>query len=234
MLWHAEGKGRERNHTTTLNAMLYAFDHQKLRDTPRLPQGEPTDEQCMEQIQHGDETALALLQRRHRSLLRTIVGRMINNESDVDDLVQEILLSVWHHAASYDVRKGKALGWIVTLARRRTIDRIRRKTAYSRAQDRFREESATDHAGLHTGADEEAAQSDTAGAVATLISHLPEAQRQAVHLAYFRGLSQRQIAEETGIPLGTIKTRLELALRKLRSAALAFGELHERMQPAHA
>ncbi len=214
--------------------MLYSFDHQQLKNVAELTPGEPTDEQLMEAIQGGDESALASLQRRHEPLLRTIAGRMIHNDSDVDDLVQEVLLAVWHHAASYDAEKGKALGWIVTLTRRRTIDRIRRKTAYSRAQERYREEAMAVSAALHTGADEEAAQSDTAQAVAKLIEHLPEAQRDAVHLAYFGGLSQRQIAAQTGIPLGTIKTRLELALRKLRSAALAFGELRDRVQPAHA
>ena len=212
--------------------MLYSFDQTQLQNVPELHPGEPTDEQFMANIQQGDETALAALQRRHQALLRTIVGRMINNDSDVDDLVQEILLSIWQHASSYDVQKGKALGWIVTLARRRTIYRIRRKSAYARAQERYREETASDFMGGHLGADEEAAQSDTAGAVGRLLANLPEAQRQAVHLAFFRGLSQRQIAAETGIPLGTIKTRLELAMRKLRSAALAFGELRDHAQAA--
>ena len=217
--------------------MLYSFDHQQLKNVTQpatqVAPGEATDEQLMQRIQTGDEEALAALQRRHQPLLRTIVGRMINNDSDVDDLVQEILLAVWHHAASYDAEKGKALGWIVTLARRRTIDRIRRKTAYARAQERYREEAVSVSSAMHTGADEEAAQSDTAGAVAKLIAQLPEAQRQAVHLTYFRGLSQRQIAAQTGIPLGTIKTRLELAMRKLRSAARAFRELREPMQAVH-
>ena len=80
---------------------------------------------------------------------------------------------------------------------------------------------------MHCGADEETAQNDTAAVVVRLIENLPEAQQQAVRLAYFRGFSQRQIAAHTGIPLGTIKTRLELAMRKLRAAALAFGELRE-------
>ncbi len=214
--------------------MLYSFDHQQIKAVAHtsdpLAPGEATDEQLMQQIQCGDEDALATLQRRHAPLLRTIIGRMVNNDSDVDDLVQEVLLSLWQHAASYDAEKGKALGWIVTLARRRTIDRIRRKSAYSRARDRYRDEAVTDHSGLQTGADEEVAQSDTAHAVAHLIEQLPAAQREAIRLTYYGGLSQRQIAATTGIPLGTIKTRLELAMRKLRSAALAFGELHE---PVH-
>ena len=213
--------------------MLYSFDNQHVKE-PVQHSGEATDEQLMERIQHGDESALALLHRRHRPLLRTIIGRMLANDHDVDDIEQECLLEVWRRAGSYCEEKGHALGWLVTLVRRRTIDRIRRKTAYGRAQDRLREATLIESSAVHTGADEEAAQSDTAQAVAKLISHLPIAQQEAVRLAFFQGMSQRQIAAATGIPLGTIKTRLELALRKLRSAVLAFGELHDNASFAHA
>jgi RNA polymerase sigma-70 factor, ECF subfamily len=212
--------------------MLYSFDQHQLKDQPRPTASEVTDEVLMERIQAGDEQSLAALHRRHQPLIRTIIGRMINNDSDVDDLEQECLLEVWRHAENYRVEKGHALGWIVTLVRRRTIDRIRRKTAYGRAQDRFRDESSTVAERTHTGADEEAAQSDRAEVVSRLIANLPPAQQDAVRLAFYRGMTQRQIAAHTGIPLGTIKTRLELALRKLRSSVLAFGELHDEMQAA--
>ena len=211
--------------------MLYSFDHQqRFENRSQISTDAPTDELLMVAIQQGDEGALDVLHRRHHALLRTIFSRIISNDHDVDELVQECLLEVWRRAENYDPEKGKALGWIVTLARRRAIDRLRRKSAYWRAQDRFRVECETEAASaMHCGADEEAAQDDTAAVVARLIANLPEAQQQAVQLAYFRGMSQRQIAAHTGIPLGTIKTRLELAMRKLRSAALAFGEFREPM-----
>jgi RNA polymerase sigma-70 factor (ECF subfamily) len=187
----------------------------------------------MENIKRRDEHSLDLLQRRHQALLRTIISRIISNDYDVDELVQECLLEVWRRAENYDSSKGQALGWLVTLARRRTIDRLRRKSAYWRAQDRFRIECESETAtATQRGADEEAVQDDTAEVVGRLIANLPEAQQQAVKLAYFHGMSQRQIAAQTGIPLGTIKTRLELAMRKLRSAVLAFGELHEPLRAA--
>lgn len=208
--------------------MLHTFDHQHIDPSIRLAPDDPTGEQLMERIKCGDERALALLHSRYHGLLRTIISRVVANDHDVDELVQECLLEVWRHAANYDATKGQALGWLVTLARRRAIDRVRRKAAYWRAQDRFRVETESEsNSGTYCGADEEAAQGDTATVVARLIGNLPEAQQQAVRLAYFHGMSQRQIAAHTGIPLGTIKTRLELAMRKLRSAALAFGELRE-------
>ena len=208
--------------------MLYSFDNQRFETRHQNPADEPTDEQLMENIKLGHEASLGLLQRRHQALLRTVIGRIVSNDYDVDEIVQECLLEVWRRATSYDPAKGQALGWLVTLSRRRAIDRLRRKSAYWRAQDRFRLQCETEAmTAMHCGADEEAAQDDTAAVVGRLISNLPEAQQQAVHLAYFQGMSQRQIAAHTGIPLGTIKTRLELAMRKLRSAALAFGELRE-------
>src|SRR4051812_27852418 len=195
--------------------MLYSFDHQQIETRFPIGSGDLTDEQLMENIQQGDEQSLAILHRRHQALLRKIISRIVTNDFDVDELVQECLLEVWRRAANYDPVKGQALGWLVTLARRRAIDRVRRKSAYWRAQDRFRLEHETENTtAMHSGADEEAAQDDTAEVIGRLIDNLPEAQQQAVRLAYFNGMSQRQIAAHTGIPLGTIKTRLELAMRK--------------------
>jgi RNA polymerase sigma-70 factor (ECF subfamily) len=216
---------------STTTTMLYSFDHHHLKDAAL--DSETTDEALMARVQQGDESALATLHRRHHALLRTIVSRMIHNDHDVDDLVQECMLEVWQRAGNYCPEKGHALGWLVTLARRRTIDRLRRKIAYGRAQDRFREASVLESDAIEAGADEEAAHSDRAQAMNELIAHLPPAQQEVIRLTFYRGLSQREIAASTGIPLGTIKTRIELALKKLRSSALAFGDLRAELQPVH-
>lgn len=211
--------------------MLHSFDHQCFTTPASLAPGEPTNEQLMERLQQGDETAIAVLHRRHHTLLRTIISRMINNDHDIDDLIQECLLDLWRNANKYCIGKGHALGWIITIVRRRTIDRIRRTSAYVRAQDRYREEIVRHCETDHAGADEEVSESDRAAVISRLIAKLPDAQQQVVQLAFYHGMSHREIATSTGVPLGTIKTRLELACRKLRSSVLAFGELH---QPAEA
>src|SRR5688572_33248209 len=92
--------------------MLYSFDPDHLKELPKVTVGEATDEQLMERIQHGDEAALAALYQRHCTLIRTIISRMIANDHDVDELVQDCLLEIWRHAANYSVEKGQALGWI--------------------------------------------------------------------------------------------------------------------------
>ena len=200
--------------------MLYSFDQQTLAPRPNLPVGEQTDEELMSRIQARDENAVTILYRRHTPLLRSVIGRILNNDSDVDDLLQVVFLEVWRQAAHYDETKGKALGWIVTLARRRAIDRVRTMQTYSRAQERLREQPEP---APHLGADEEVAANDTAKIFSRVIATLPVPQREALEFAFYRGLSHREIAAHTGIPLGTIKTRLELAIRKVRTAIVALG-----------
>jgi RNA polymerase sigma-70 factor, ECF subfamily len=206
--------------------MLYEFDHQQIE---AFTTGEATtDEILMARIQAKDEAALATLYKRHTPLLRTVIARVVHNEHDVDDLLQEVFLELWNRADHYDEGKGKALGWIVTLARRRAIDRIRRRQAYARAEERLRLETEHEPQQVrHQGVEEDVNAADRAAIFKKLLAQLPVAQREALQLAYFRGLSQREIAAKTGIPLGTIKTRLELAVRKIRTAILSMGGVEE-------
>jgi len=203
--------------------MLYSLENQSLHELA-TPEGELTDEELMVRIQNHDDSALALLYRRHIALLRSIIGRVVNNDHDVDDLLQEAFIQIWQRAGQYALEKGKAIGWIVTLVRRRAIDRLRKKLAYGRAEDRLRMEmeNVTDNS-HHYAAEEECAVHDMTEIFNQVLANLPQAQREVVQLAYYRGLSQREIAANTKTPLGTVKTRLELALRKIRSAVLAKG-----------
>jgi RNA polymerase sigma-70 factor (ECF subfamily) len=118
--------------------MLYEFDHQQISTlTPNVASG-PTDEQLMTLIKAGDEAALATIYRRHRPMLRTVIARVVHIDADVDDLLQELFVEVWNRAQTYEEEKGKVLGWLITMARRRAIDRIRRRQAYARAEERLR------------------------------------------------------------------------------------------------
>ncbi|HET6409226.1 MAG TPA: sigma-70 family RNA polymerase sigma factor [Chthoniobacteraceae bacterium] len=212
--------------------MLYSFDnHQLVRfQQQQVTLGEPTDAQLLGQVANGSEEALLVLSNRHTALLRTIVSRVINDDADVDEVVQDVLLEIWKNASHYSEEKGQALGWIVTLSRRRAIDRVRRKQSYARAKDRYQAEVMCDVEEIDTqSADVGASAGELREVFARVLEELPEAQREALHLAFYKGLSQREIAASTGIPLGTIKTRLELAIRKVRSAILAQGGREEWM-----
>ena len=215
--------------------MLYAFESHQLKQILESQLSEATDEQLMAGICCQDQRCLAALYQRHHALLRTVISRIVGNEYDVDDVMQECLLDVWRHAGNYNRSKGEALAWIVTLARRRAIDRVRRIGTYHRCKERFRDVVKVDQDGAtQVGADEEVASIDRAAVIQKLITKLPEAQQEAVRLAFYKGLTQREIAKCTGKPLGTIKTRLELGLRKLRNALVALGEFSDGMQPARA
>jgi RNA polymerase sigma-70 factor (ECF subfamily) len=202
--------------------MLYEFDTQL---TTSFSLGiEATDEQLMACIRNGDEAALSTLFHRHQAILRTVMARVIHNDADVEDALQEAMIELWNRCKAYDESKGKVLGWLVTMARRRAIDRVRRRQAHERAEERLRvhveDNSQTPDV---AGVDEQVMTADRAKVLNQLLETLPEAQKEAVQLAFYRGMSQREIAAMTGIPLGTIKTRLELAVRKLRGSILALG-----------
>ena len=125
-------------------------------------------------------------------------------------------MEIWNQAKNFSAQKGKPLGWMVTLARRRAIDGLRKKQAYARAEERLQAETEQQpEAWVHNSTEEEITFADTRVIVRNVIKSLPPAQQQAIDLAFFRGMSQREIAANTNTPLGTVKTRLELGLKKI-------------------
>src|SRR5439155_1281786 len=184
--------------------------------TPQLEPGAPSDLELMKAIQAEDPDALSLLYDRYNGILKALILRVIHNEAEADDLLQEIFMEIWNQARNFSAQKGKPLGWMVTLARRRAIDGLRKKQAYARAEQRLQSETEQQPDGwVHNATEEEIALSDTRFLIRKVINGLPPAQQQAIDLAFFRGMSQREIAAKTNTPLGTVKTRLELGLKKI-------------------
>src|ERR1700730_3388385 len=183
---------------------------------PAIEPGEPSDLELMLGIQKEDPEALSKLYDRYNGILKALILRVIHNESEADDLLQEIFMEIWNQARNFSAHKGKPLGWMVTLARRRAIDGLRKKQAYARAEERLQSETEQQpEAWVHNATEEEITFGDTRILVRNVINCLPPAQRQAIELAFFRGMSQREIAADTNTPLGTVKTRLELGLKKI-------------------
>jgi RNA polymerase sigma-70 factor (ECF subfamily) len=174
------------------------------------------DEILMRDIRQRRQPALKELYSRYAPLLRGLIGSVVHEESEADDVLQESFLQIWREAHQYSPEAGKPLGWVITIARRRAIDRVRRRDSYRRAKLRFEEEIKPQpgpHGRNQTAG--EVSQSDLRRFLGQHMQTLPLVQRQAVELAYFSGLSQREIAAATRTPLGTVKTRLQLGLRKL-------------------
>jgi RNA polymerase sigma-70 factor, ECF subfamily len=174
------------------------------------------DEMLMQEITQRRQQALKELYTRYSRSLRALIGSVVHEESEADDVLQESFLQIWREAHHYSPKAGKPLGWVITIARRRAIDRVRRRDSYRRAKQRFEDEIKPQAQSTRTGkTDTEVTQSDLRSFLGKQLQTLPPVQREAVELAYFSGLSQREIAATTNTPLGTVKTRLQLGLRKL-------------------
>jgi RNA polymerase sigma-70 factor (ECF subfamily) len=201
-----------------MNALLETPTRKTAKATLNAPEKaapDVTDEQLMRGIQEKDPAALGALHDRYAGLMKGLIMKVLHNEAESEDLLQEVFIELWNRSASYSQEKGKPLGWMITLTRRRAIDRLRKRDAYGRVEDRFAEAIKNDPHDWVAHVEQDVAQSEMRTFLKRALSTLPAAQRQAIEAAYYKGMSQREIAASTGIPLGTIKTRLELGLKKL-------------------
>ena len=175
-----------------------------------------SDEALMKAITNRRQTALRELYDRYGKTVKAVVVRVVHEEAEADDVLQEIFLQIWKEAENYSPKAGRPLGWVVTLARRRAIDRLRRRQAYCRAKERFELDiERQPNSWARNRIDDELVRSDLRHFLERQMNTLPEFQREVIELSFFEGRSHREIAALTGTPLGTVKTRLELGLRKL-------------------
>lgn len=186
------------------------------------------DQQLMEGLMQKMPDALERLYRRYRTVLKSIIMQVLHDETDADDVLQEVFLQVWDRADTYSPRKGKLVSWLCTLARRRAIDRLRQHGAYRRATDRY--EVSCNHADkaieeFHT-VERDASLDDLRNLLKKHLHDLPPSQEQVIRMAFFENRSQREISTMTKTPLGTVKTRIELGIKKL---SCAFGGLKEKI-----
>lgn len=184
-----------------------------------------TDEQLMAMIQGRQPEAISMLHDRYASTLKALIMRVLHNDAESEDMLQEIFLEIWDRAASYDPQKGKALGWVITLTRRRSIDRLRKREAYGRMEDRLLEETQRQPHDSFAHVEEDVAHAEMREHLNRVMATLPVAQREVIEAAFYKGMSQREIAAATGIPLGTIKTRIELAMKKITEALRGMEDL---------
>ncbi len=141
-----------------------------------------------------------------------IAKKILQDEGDAEDVIQETFIALWNHPSRFDSERGSARTLIVTMARNRAIDRRRGRGSARRAVDAA-------HAYLEPaalpGADQLLSQNQESHRVHQALGALPIAQRKMIDLAYFQALTQREISRKTGEPLGTVKMRIHLAMKKL-------------------
>lgn len=176
------------------------------------------DEALLKKISGRNQVALKELYGRYGKMLRTLIDNLVHEGAEADDVLQEIFLQIWKEADNYSPKAGKPIGWMVTIARRRAIDRLRRRQAYFRAQERYRDMLDGQPQRPQRDAAKTFVLSDLRRFLKERMRNLPRLQREVIELAFFNGLSHREIAAATSAPLGTVKTRLELGLQKLTQA----------------
>jgi RNA polymerase sigma-70 factor (ECF subfamily) len=185
-----------------------------------VPYDPAADAALLARVAQHDAGAFADLYDRFAPVLTGVASRILFDARDVEDALQEIFLQVWERAAVYEPALGSPLAWLVTLTRNRCIDRLRALQRRSRTLESLTEATP-----------EPASAPDAAGAGALLaedgvrvraaLRQLPAEQTQAIELAFFGGLTQTQVAERLGEPLGTIKARIRRGLLKLRELLAA-------------
>ncbi len=192
--------------------------------TEAAPDSGITDEELMAMIQARRQIGLDLMQQRYGKLIKSVSMKALHNESDADDVVQDVLVELWERASNYNPLKGKPLSWILAIARNRAIDRLRRRDTRWRGDERYANEEQNQRYGW-SHVQEDILHGERSMELGRALASLPVAQQDAVKLAYFEQMSQREIAVFTGIPLGTIKTRLELGLKKMAISLRGFTDL---------
>ena len=182
-----------------------------------------SDQALLERIAGRDAHALADLYDRFAPVALALAARILGDRSEAEDVLQVVFTRVWQEAGRYDPAKGSAASWLLAWVRNGAIDRLRRRDALRRAALHTADHAPSGHVDDASHLDLSAERDRVARAVA----ELPPDQRQVIELAYFEGMSQTQIAQRLGEPLGTVKTRIRLGMNKLRQALpVLSGEAH--------
>lgn len=168
-------------------------------------------------VARRDVEAFEALYDRHASTLFAVLIRILSNPEDAREVLQETFVQIWNRADQYDSERGSEMAWLVSICRNRGIDRIRaRKLREIRESEAGIEIlSRGPDVSVSTGTDD-VLRSETQKLIRRALEDLPAAQRTALELAYFEGLSQSEIARKLREPLGTVKTRMHLGMKKLR------------------
>ena len=172
------------------------------------------DRSSLERMAAGDHEALAELYDRHGRMVFSLALRIVRDQRDAEEVVQDVFAQAWRESGRYSAGRGSVIAWLMTLTRSRAVDRLRGRKA--------RPDTATDSEPIvaiadgAAPADEQLSAAAQAAQVRTAVNALPLVQRLAIELAFYEGLTHTEIADRLEQPLGTVKTRIRQGLLKLR------------------
>ena len=159
-------------------------------------------------IRSGDQSAMAALYDRYSSIVYAVALRVLQDTGAAEDVLQDIFMQLWRHPGAFDASRGNMAAWLAVIARHRAIDALRRR----RPENDIADVIVSVEPDFASDADRSRAMEKVRGALNTM----PPPQKSALEMAYFEGLTHSEIAEKTGEPLGTIKTRIRTGLLSLR------------------
>jgi RNA polymerase sigma factor (sigma-70 family) len=177
----------------------------------------PSDAELVRRLEKADGAALSQLYQRFGRPCYSLARRICADEGLAEEVVQEVFLTLWRDPARYDPSRGGFATWLLTLIHHKSVDAVRRESTLRRRTVTAPEAGEDWSPTPVPGADQAAIARVAAGQVRTALHRLPLEQRQVLALAYFGGHTQREIAALTGIPLGTVKSRMFAAVQRLRS-----------------
>ena len=180
------------------------------------------DEDVMQLVRRGDAQAFEIVYERHSAAAFSLAYRMMGTRSGAEDVTQDAFLSLWRSGARYDRARGSVRTWVLGIVHHRAIDALRRSTVHDKR--RAGDEGIEERFEAAERTDVEAARREEAGTVRDALSTLPADQCQVIELAYFGGFTHTEIAEILEAPVGTIKGRMRLGLKKMR-AQLGEGQV---------
>ncbi len=172
----------------------------------------PEDRDLMQRIEAGDDSALALLYERYGRIVYSLTLRVLQNPALAEEATQDTFIKVWRKSTRWDPAKGRLSSWLLTVARYTAIDRLRSEQRQS--PDTADIDAVPPIAG--EGGIPDAAELLDSRQLQRLLGQLPVEQAEVIQLAFFQGLTHSELAERLGLPLGTVKTRVRLGLKKLK------------------
>jgi len=186
--------------------------------------GQPEDDgRLVARIVAGDDHALGLVYDRYGSLVYGLSRRVTSSTAAAEEITQEVFVQFWEHADRFDAAKGSLRAFLGAITHRRSVDWVRSEARRREREARTAQDAATGTVATVVDITTELGAQDTAARVRAAVETLPLEQREAVVLAYFGGLTFREVAASLGLPEGTAKSRLRLALGKLSTVLAAQG-----------
>ena len=176
-----------------------------------------TDERLIAYVRRGDQSSLTALYDRYSGRIYGMALQKLGDPAAAEDATHDVFVNVWQKASTFYPEKGKLSSWLLTIAHNQIVDDLRRKRRSREIQEAVTRDPTFSTTSVRDDPDDAASLSEVIVAVRQALLALSEEQREVVVSAYYLGYSQSQIAERLDIPLGTVKSRMRLAMTKLRS-----------------